>query len=205
MHAGDYYQGRSYYDFLREYFFKTEWNEVFDLIEFIIANWPSQVTSNLCSGLNMVLTEENSAYRLVNGQFGEITNDTEVEEVNAASSAGLDGVSTHITAAVKFLFDRKNPNYRNSIKESISAVESLFKVLTNNKSATLSDGLKEIKSTIDVHPALISGFEKIYAYTSDQGGIRHAIFDSDKTSFSDAKFMLVSCSAFINYVVGKWF
>lgn len=204
MHAGDYYQGRSYYDFLREYFFKTEWNEVFDLIEFIIANWPSQVTSNLCSGLNMVLTEENSAYRLVNGQFGEITNDTEVEEVNAASSAGLDGVSTHITAAVKFLFDRKNPNYRNSIKESISAVESLFKVLTNNKSATLSDGLKEIKSTIDVHPALISGFEKIYAYTSDQGGIRHAIFDSDKTSFSDAKFMLVSCSAFINYVVGKW-
>jgi len=102
------------------------------------------------------------------------------------------------------LSDRKNPNYRNSIKESISAVESLFKILTGNKSATLSDGLKEIKSTIDVHPALISGFEKIYAYTSDQRGIRHAIFDSDKTSFSDAKFMLVSCSAFINYVVGKW-
>jgi hypothetical protein len=158
----------------------------------------------LCSSLNTILTEENSAYRLVGGQFVEITNDSEIQEVDAAARIGLDGVSTHIEAAVKFLSDRKNPNYRNSVKESISAVESLFMVLTKNKSATLSDGLKEIRTNIDVHPSLLLGFEKIYAYTSDQGGIRHAIFDSDKTSFSDAKFMLVSCSAFINYVIGKW-
>ena len=204
LYPGGYYQGQSYYNLLREDFLRGEWNEVFDLIEFILSGWHHQNAEKLCSGINNVLTEENSAYRLVSGQFVEITNDSEVQEVDAASSTGLDGVSTHITAAVKFLSDRKNPNYRNSIKESISAVESLFKVLTKNKSATLSDGLKEIKSAIHVHPALISGFEKMYAYTSDEGGIRHAIFDSDKTSFSDAKFMLVSCSAFINYVVGKW-
>jgi len=204
MYGSQYGTGKRCYDFLRNYFFACEWNEVFDFIEFLIEDLPNEMTQPCCQLINVVLTEENSAYRLVSEQFVEITNDSEIEEVDEAAQTGLAGVSTHITAAVKFLSDRKNPDYRNSIKESISAVEALFKVLTKSKSATLSDGLKEMKSRIEIHPALLSGFEKIYAYTSDQGGIRHAIFDSPKSSFSDAKFMLVSCSAFINYVLGKY-
>ena len=203
MSPGDYYNGKGYYELLREHFFENDWNEAFDLIEFCTANWPGQSTSEQCSALNAVLAEENSAYRLVGGQFVEITNDSEVEAVDTAANTGLDGVSAHIASAVKFLSDRKDPNYRNSVKESISAVESLLKILTENRSATLSDALKEIKSKIEIHPALISGFEKIYAYTSDQGGIRHAIFDTDQTTYADAKFMLVSCSAFINYLVER--
>jgi hypothetical protein len=140
----------------------------------------------------------------VGKQFAEITNDAEIEEIDSAASSGLDGVSSHILSAIKFLSDRKKPDFRNSIKESISAVESMVKVLTNSKSATLSDGLKALKSSTDLHPALLDGFGKIYAYTSDAQGIRHALFDKDKTSFSDAKYMLVSCSAFINYVIGKF-
>lgn len=204
FHPGTYYRGKSYYDFLREYFFQSEWNEVFDLIEFALANLPEQMTLEACDLINHVLTEENSAYRLVNNQFIEITNDSEVREVDTAAQIELDGVSIHISAAIKFLSDRKNPNYRNSIKESISAVESLFKTLTKSKSATLADGLKEMKKSIEIHPALLAGFEKIYAYTSDEDGIRHAIVDLPTSNFSDAKFMLVSCSAFINYVIGKF-
>jgi hypothetical protein len=204
MHWGEYKRGKSHYDILREHFLTAEWNEVFDLIEFSLAELPERFTDPFCASANIVLTDENSAYRLVDNLFVEITNESEIEEVDAASAIGLDGVALHVSAAVKYLSDRKKPDYRNSIKESISAVESLFKLLTGNKSATLGEGLKEMKAKIDIHPALLSGFEKIYAYTSDQGGIRHAIFDSDKTSFSDAKFMLVSCSAFINYAIGKF-
>ena len=36
-----------------------------------------------------------------------------------------------------------------------------------------------------------------------QDGIRHALLDASNISSSDAKYMLVSCSAFINYVLGK--
>ena len=142
MQPGEYYtRGKKSYDIIREHFFTSEWNEVFDLIEFIIEFWPHNA-EDLCTHLNSVLTEENSAYRLaIGGQFVEIANDSEIAEVDAAAQTGLDGVSTHIAAAVKFMSDRKNPNYRNSVKESISAVESLFKVLTNSKAATLSDGL----------------------------------------------------------------
>ena len=47
-------------------------------------------------------------------------------------------------------------------------------------------------------------FTCLYGYTSDSGGIRHALTEDDVVpNFEDAKFMLVSCSAFINYLIAK--
>ncbi len=194
----------SCYDILRNYFFSCSWNELFDFSEFVIHRLPDDLANPLVTALNEVLEEENSAYRIVGYHFAELTNENEIAEIDMAANSGLEGVSLHIVAAVKFLSDRKSPDYRNSIKESISAIEALFKVLTKSKSATFPEGLKRIKSVIALHPALLAGFEKLYAYTSDHDGIRHAIFETPSSSSSDAKYMLVSCSAFINYVIGKY-
>jgi len=38
----------------------------------------------------------------------------------------------------------------------------------------------------------------MYGYTSDADGIRHKLLDEATIDFEDAKFMLVSCSAFVN-------
>jgi hypothetical protein len=35
----------------------------------------------------------------------------------------------------------------------------------------------------------------------DQAGIRHALLEKEQVGFDDAKFMLVVCSAFVNYVI----
>jgi hypothetical protein len=43
----------------------------------------------------------------------------------------------------------------------------------------------------------------LYGYTSDTHGIRHALKDDSQPNAEDAKFMLVSCSAFVNYLVEK--
>ena len=54
-----------------------------------------------------------------------------------------------------------------------------------------------------LHPALKQAFLKLYAYTSDANGIRHANgIGEGNSSFIEAKYMLVSCSAFINYLDG---
>jgi len=96
------------------------------------------------------------------------------------------------------LSDRNSPDYRNSIKESISAVESLVQK-TLGKDGTLGNLIKKL----DLHPALQSAFSSLYGYTSDEDGIRHAILDSERITFEDAKFFLVICSAFINFVNSK--
>ena len=98
------------------------------------------------------------------------------------------------------------PIIRNSIKESISAVESICKMITNDSADTLGKALNKIEKDggIKIHPSMNAAFRKLYGYTSDSGGIRHALTD-EKTppDFEDAMFMLVSCSAFVNYVVSK--
>jgi hypothetical protein len=43
----------------------------------------------------------------------------------------------------------------------------------------------------------------LYGYTSDESGIRHAILESKDIGFAEAKFMLVTCSAFVNFAVDK--
>ncbi|WGS63939.1 hypothetical protein [Marinitoga aeolica] len=47
--------------------------------------------------------------------------------------------------------------------------------------------------------------KKLYGYTSDEKGIRHALLEGESTniSFDEAKFMLVSCSAYVNYLIEK--
>jgi hypothetical protein len=44
---------------------------------------------------------------------------------------------------------------------------------------------------------------KLYGYTSDEGGIRHAMIEESKIDDAEAKFMIVACSAFVNLCVQR--
>jgi len=148
------------------------------------------------------LKGENSAYRLVGEFITQITSEEEIIEIEEAldETAPFKPVSIQINDSLKFLSDRKSPNYRNSIKESISAVESLCRIITKKEKSTLGQLLKLIEVKIGLHGALKAAFSQLYGYTSDKDGIRHGLLDETNIDFEEAKFMLVVCSAFINYV-----
>lgn len=77
--------------------------------------------------------------------------------------------------------------------------------LIAKKPITLGKALKEIESNtnVELHSSLKKSFDQLYGYTSNSDGIRHALLEEDNLDFDDAKFMLVSCSAFINYLKSK--
>ncbi|MDR2251684.1 MAG: hypothetical protein LBD98_02470, partial [Endomicrobium sp.] len=98
--------------------------------------------------------------------------------------------------------DGKEPDFRNSIKESISAVEYVVRDITG--ASTLGDGLNKLeKKGIKINVCLKEAFDKLYAYTNSEDGIRHANMNNNNVSFDEAKFMLVVCSSFINYITSK--
>jgi len=47
-------------------------------------------------------------------------------------------------------------------------------------------------------------FLELYGYTSDENGICHGGIDFASVPAEDAKYMLVSSSAFVNYLIEKW-
>ncbi len=188
------------------YFNKSYWNEVYDFIEFIAEAYPYEKISILFQkSCNRVLEKELSAYRFVDGKLAQISSKEEIEEIEKALDVPdeFKGVKVHLTSALDKLSNRKNPDYRNSIKESISAVEALAIIISKKPKAKLKDALEEIEKVVNLHPALKESFIKLYGYTSDASGIRHALLEEEDINFEDAKFMLVSCSAFINYLIAK--
>jgi hypothetical protein len=194
---------------LRKWFLEeAQWYGIYDFVEFVAnSRDPGLDGNSFRSRCNAILERELAGYRFVGHHINPISNDAEVKEIEQAlenaNENRLAGVTEHVNAALSKLSDRKHPDYRNSIKESISAVESVSKVISGDPKADLGKALKVIKTKIDLHPALEQGFLKIYGYTSDEGGIRHALLDESTCDFEDAKFMLVACSAFINYLIMK--
>lgn len=72
-------------------------------------------------------------------------------------------------------------------------------------SATLGAALKKLEENgVIIHGAMRSAFSQLYGYTSDANGIRHGGIDFTNAPAEDAKYMLVSCSAFVNYLIEKY-
>jgi hypothetical protein len=113
------------------------------------------------------------------------------------------GVSSHMTQALALLGQKPEPDYRNSIKESINAVESAAKFIDGSKGSGLRGALNRLARSVQLHPAMQEAFLKLYGYTSNEDGIRHALLDAPNVGYDEAKFMLVACSAFANFLIGR--
>lgn len=189
---------------IRSWYFKSVWYELFDFIEALPSFAEYLHFQKRC---NDTLSREQSAYRLLNGQFVRITSEEEIQEIEEAISNtdNWTSINIHLTTALNFLADKKNPDYRNSIKESISAVEALCGIIIGGTKATLGQALAEIEKKYSLHEALKKSFTSLYGYTSDASGIRHSLIENGTdVDFEEAKFMLVTCSAFINFLKSKY-
>lgn len=192
------------YDELREYFFSCPWYEIYDFVEHLANNYrDSSWREHFTRQCNTVFERELSGYRFVRGAITPITYEHEIEGIEGALQVQDEPVREHLRRALELMSDRLNPDYRNSIKEAISAVESLVTVVSGTDRGTLGKLLRKLENELGLHPALTAAFGKLYGYSSDEGGIRHALLDASRVDFADAKVMLVLCSAFANYVKSK--
>ena len=176
----------------------------YDSVLTILEYYVSQISKFLPVAetiFNSLFEREYVGYRFVDGVITPITDENERNEVESAVQNSHTAVKEHLSKALTFMSNRDNPDYENSIKESISAVEAMCCSLLG-RGTTLGQALKELeKNGLTIHPCMKIAFEKLYGYTSDASGIRHAgDIGGASSTFEEARFMLVACSAFINYL-----
>lgn len=208
LNDGYIYDWKKLFEEIHEVIEQAEYNEVLDVIQYSCQWIDSSIKNNkgfASQAFNLLFEKEYVGYRFVNGTIVAISDVQEIEAIEKACMNPIEGCRAQLQKALDFLADRDNKDYKNSIKESISAVESICQVITKNEHSTLGDAIKRLETNgVTIHPSLKQAFLKLYGYTTDQGGIRHAegMFESEVT-FEEAKFMLVSCSAFINYLIAE--
>jgi len=186
---------------------ECEWYQVYDFIEHYLLYLEGRERSERADYFNMILEGEKAGYRVVNLHVVPITNQGEIREISRAMETPYSSPNMHIEKALNFYADRQKPDYENSIKESISAVEAMCCIITglSGPKSTLNEAIKKLKDKgVHIHPAMERAFIALYGYTSDEHGIRHGGIDFKNVPAEDAKYMLVSCSAFVNYLIEKW-
>lgn len=192
---------------LEKYILNSDkWYTIYDFIERYLNMLDKNTSNKMTQAFNNILEDEVSAYRILDRKAIPVINKTELNTIEEAKNIKFESVNTHITKAISLYSDRRNPDYENSIKESISAVESLCCIITelNGSKATLGKAIKKLKDKgIHIHTAMETAFSSLYGYTSDENGIRHGGIDFTNAPSEDAKYMLITCSAFINYLIEK--
>lgn len=188
---------------------ENEWYKKLDLIEtaLFVISINTRIQSYLhqfANHLNLEFKRLNFAYRIVENQIVEITSEQEIKTLETAIENNKENIKLHLNNALKLYAQRPNADYRNSIKESITAVEAFTREITGDKGLNLG---KMESAGIQIPPVLRKSFEILYGYTNDPTtGIRHALMDETAEyvpGVEEALFMLVSCSAFINYLNNK--
>jgi hypothetical protein len=161
---------------------------------------------NFSNELNKGFERVSFPYRIVCNHVTPLTDVEENREIESAAQNVSDNIREHLDCALRELTRGANANYRNSVHESLSAVEAFCEKYTG--SDILATSLNTFNKKKKLHPQLIEAFKNLYSYSSQKNtGSRHGWAVEDDTfvpTFYEARFMLVASSAFINYIKGKF-
>ncbi len=184
-------------------FYEEELYVIFNFIEYLDCHWLNG-NARCRELINLILINENVGYRFINGMFVPLTDEGQLAELAEAMATPYQNANEHIKKATKHFSNRENPDYKNSITESINAVEFMVKKITGKKKSTLGQAIKELEvKDINLHPAFIAALNKLYGFASDT--LRHPDMNEEplEQDQATARFMLITCSAFVNYIIAN--
>ena len=176
---------------------------MFGWLEFVLKH--PACPQNVARDIEGILRFCQAAYRVIDKKIiCPIGSETEQAVIVKAfadlATNQFNGARSHLGKAASHLTAGA---YADSVRESIHAVEAAC-VTLDPTADVLSKALAKLEQKIAIHPAMKKGFTSLYAYTSDEGGIRHALLeDAAKVDEADALFMLGACAAFVSYLLNK--
>ena len=196
-------------DICRKVVTKSKFNVVLDLLEILIDEQKS--SPEFADAIKDSFERHIAAYRLdtsaVHCRFFPSSSKEQGEAVQQAletlREGGMEGATTHLRDAAGHI---NASQFADSISDSIHAVESAARVLSPKDSKTLKPALNSLEEAgVLQHRALKDAFLKLYGYTSNEQGIRHALLEQGAANvgLEEALFMFGACASFAAYLTEK--
>ena len=195
--------------FLKKIILEGSYDQVLTLVELILCHnlCPKQLRKDLKNAFKEVPI----AYTVqtVNGlptivpRSSEESGAATQQAIETVEQSGSAGAKTHLHDAVEAINEQR---YADAVRESIHAVESVARTIDPKASKTLGPALRSLKAAgVLNHRALQEAFSRLYRYTSDENGIRHALLEEGAADvdLDDAVFMFGACASFAAYLVNR--
>ena len=171
------------------------------LLEYLIEQFPS-----FADECNKIFEEEKFYYRFVNGLLEPITNETEIETVEEACETPLAGVQKHMDAALKCLSAKPEPDYRNTANEAFEAFECIAKDAAKvTPEKKISKALEMLRTKFALNSNIEKIMQKLAIYRNKNTGHAHDGDEIKQLTHAEAKFILITCSASVNYLKEKYY
>ena len=193
-------------DSIRKSINESTFNKVFDLIQFVLrhASCPTGFFVEMGDAFvscRLAYTIDEGPPPTIIPSVTPIEGKTIIKAMETLRKAGLGGSAEHLRKASECI---NGQDWAGSVRESIHAVESVARQL-DPKSSTLGQALASLERSSGLHHGLKKSFSSLYGYTSNEQGIRHALFDQDSANvgMDEAVFMLGACASFCSYLWRK--
>ena len=192
-------------DYFRNIFLAGTYVNIFNFIQHVLqcSNEPNELSEKV----DKVLKDELSAYRVYDyNLIAPVGSDVDANSIQTALAKtrahGAQGARSHIRNAIQAF---NSNDYPSSIEHSISAIESLARIISGEPKAELGKALSRIDQSANIHGSMKIAFTKLYGYTSDEEGLRHSLLYKEKADAdeADALFMISACSAFATYLIAR--
>ena len=186
-----------------------QWWQFYDICEVLWQGleYNKREKNSLSEEINTLLREEHLGFELRDGKVEKIGSgfiDARVEEARyLLKEPEFKGADEHFEKALKALNTRPNPDVENCIKDAVSAIESVGRIIVNDDKALLSDIIKDMARNKIIPKPLDEAIQKVYAYRGDQPGVAHGLVGTSKVTIDDAEFVLAMSAAIIIYLVKK--
>ena len=196
-------------EFCRELILTKDYHEVLTFVEYILRNesCPDNLSRSLMASFQhspvAYLAENIDGIPTIIPRVSLDSGRATRQALDVIQEYGMGGGTAHLRRAAEHLNAQR---YADSIGHSIRAVESVARRIDPGASNDLRLALRSLESAnVLKHPALREAFVKLYAYTSDEEGIRHAQVFKEQIEVGpeDALFFFGACAAFAAYLAQK--
>lgn len=145
-------------------------------------------------GIGWSLNDSSELHRQVHPSVAK-----RMQSAKQALTSQFQGARLHYQKAETYLYQHPIDE-ANSIKEIVSAVESVAKVIVP-KAKTLGDAIKFLKNDGRFSPHLIDALGRIYNYSNVTPLVRHGHVKTGQPKLEEAELILLSGVAFIKYLI----
>lgn len=194
---------------LKQTILEGSFDQVLSFIEFVLRH--SRCTPELREVLGKVFQDSQLAYNVqtiddlptVVPRFSEESSTATQQAIGIVEEKGPSGARAHLRNAARAINENRNAD---AVRESIHAVESVVRTIDPKEGSTLGSALGSLEKVgVLDHPALKDAFLKLYGYTNDKNGIRHALLEEGTADVdsTDAVFMFGACACFAAYLIEK--
>jgi hypothetical protein len=166
------------------------------------------VQAYIAAELQRLFLEEGLAYEFTDGvvrrRGRKHTVDLTAKSQVVLGDPKLHGARRHFDKALQFFCHPTRPDYENTVKEAVCAVEAAGKVLfPMAKASTLSDVIKWLGSTteVSVPKAVCQTLTGVYAFRNGADGVSHGGASGGKATLEVTEYILGVCASQIIYFV----